>query len=90
MAVLYSPPALADLEALGLKVPTFPFSLRQLIRLAREEHFPEEVINFYKSFPVDEVFEDADDLMARTEQVEIMMHEEADQPFEYWSSSEED
>ena len=76
MIILNSQPTLTDLEALISKVPSFPFSVKQLIRLAREAHFPEEVINFYKTFPKDEVFEDAEDLIARTEQVEMMQHEE--------------
>lgn len=90
MSVLYSPPALSDIEALVARVPSFPFSVKQLLGLAREEHFPEEVINFYKIFPKDEVFEDADDLVTRTEQIELMQHEEASQPRDFWQSFDED
>ncbi len=90
MIVLDSQPRLADIEALIARVPRFPYSVKELINLAREEHFPEEVTNFYKAFPKDEVFEDPEDLAARTEQIEIMEHEEADQPQEVWTSPEED
>ncbi len=79
MILLHSQPTLTDLEALVSKVPSFPFSVKQLLELAREEHFPEEVISFLKTFPKDEVFEDGEDLSARVEQVEMMQHEEVDQ-----------
>ncbi|OVE78973.1 hypothetical protein BVY00_01575 [bacterium G20] len=90
MILLHSQPTLTDLEALAAKVPTFPFSVKQLINLAREEHFPEEVINFYKAFPKDEVFEDIEDLIARTEQVEIMQHDETGQPENFLDAFDED
>lgn len=90
MVLLKSLPSLADIEALVAKVPHFPFSIRELIELAEEEHFPEDVIDFYKTFPDDEVFEDADDLLTRTEQIEIMQHEEAKQPYDLGQVPEED
>ena len=90
MILAHSQPRLSDIEALIVRVPQFPYSVKQLIKLAREEHFPKEVISFYKSFPSDEVFEDSEDLAARTEQIEIMMHEESEQPKEIWSAPEED
>lgn len=90
MILLNSQPTLSDLEALISKVPIFPFSIKQLIELAREEHFSEEVINFYKTFPKDEVFEDAEDLIARTEQVEMMQHEEHEQHENFLDSFDED
>ncbi len=90
MILLHSQPTLTDLEALAAKVPAFAFSVKQLINLAREEHFPEEVINFYKTFPKDEVFEDIEDLIARTEQVEMMQHEEVNQPENFLDTFDED
>lgn len=79
MVLANDQPKLSDIEALIAQVPMFPYSVKQLIELARKEHFPEEVINFYKKFPIDEVFDDAEDLMVRTEQVQMMRHEEAEQ-----------
>lgn len=79
MVLSHNQPSLSDIEALVTQVPLFPYSVKQLIDLAREEHFPEEVINFYKKFPKDEVFDDAEDLMIRTEQVQMMRHEETEQ-----------
>lgn len=90
MILLNSQPTLTDLEALISRVPTFPFSVKQLIHLAREEHFPEEVINFYKTFPKDETFDDAEDLIARTEQVEMMQHEEHEQREIFLDTFDED
>lgn len=82
MILLYNQPTLSDIQALTKRISHFPFSVKQLIQLARQEHFPESVIRFYKTFPPDEIFEDAEDLMARTEQVELMHHAEQDQPSE--------
>lgn len=79
MILLQSQPTLTDLEALIAKVPAFPFSIKQMIKLAFEEHFPEEVISFLKTFPADEIFDDTDDLAARFEQVEMLQHEETHQ-----------
>ena len=91
MILLHNQPALSDIEALVKRVPLFPYSVKQLLKLAQEEHFPESVIRFYKTFPGDEVFEDAEDLMARTEQVELMRDEERQRPLEeFWTTSDED
>ena len=91
MILLHNQPALADIEALVKHVPHFPYSVKQLLKLAQEEHFPESVIRFYKTFPNDEVFEDAEDLMARTEQVELMRDEERQRPLEeFWTTPDED
>lgn len=79
MVLAHNQPRLSDIEALIAQVPQFPYSVKQLIKLAREEHFPEEVIGFYKSFPSDEVFENSEDLATRTEQVEMMRDEEIEQ-----------
>jgi hypothetical protein len=90
MILLDNQPRLSDIQALIARVPQFPYSVKQLIKLAREEHFPEEVVSFYKAFPPDEVFEDPEDLATRTEQIEIMTHEELGQPKEIWNAPEED
>lgn len=88
--LLHSQPTLTDLEALETKVSSFPYSVKQLIELAREEHFPQEVISFLKTFPSDEVFKDADDLAARIEQVEMMQHEEQEQGEKFLDAFDED
>lgn len=90
MIILDNQPRLADIEALIKRVPHFPFSIKQLVELAREEHFTEEVVRFYKSFPPDEVFEDPEDLATRTEQVEMMQHEEKEQKENFLDTFDED
>ena len=90
MILLDNQPRLSDIQALIARVPNFPYSVKQLIKLASEEHFPEEVISFYKSFPSDEVFEDPEDLATRTEQVELMRHEEVGQPEHFLGTFDED
>lgn len=87
--ILDNQPSLADIEALINQVPEFPFSVKRLVKLAREEHFPEEVVRFYEAFPLDEVFEDPEDLVARTEQVEIMRHQEIGQKESFLDSFDE-
>lgn len=89
MVLAHNQPRLSDIEALITRVPQFPYSVKQLIKLAREEHFPEEVISFYKSFPSDEVFEDFEDLATRTEQVEMMRDEEVGQPEHFLDTFDE-
>lgn len=90
MVLAHNQPRLSDIEALIAQVPQFPYSMKQLIKLAHEEHFPEEVISFYKSFPSDEVFEDPEDLATRTEQVEMMRDEEVGQPEHFLDTFDED
>ena len=88
MRVLKDQPSLSELMTLIDKVPKYPISVKQLIDLATLKKTSKKVIDFYKTFPENEVFEDEEDLVARTEQVELM-HEE-DQPKESLVSSEED
>jgi hypothetical protein len=59
-----------------------------LTNLASKKHSPKAVIDFYKTFPQDEVFEDKDDLISRTDSVEIMHHQTA--PQEEMHTPEED
>lgn len=90
MVLSHNQPSLSDIEALVAQVPMFPYSVKQLIELAHEEHFPDEVVNFYKKFPKDEIFEDADDLIARTEHIQIMRHEEVNQSGRFLDDFDED
>lgn len=90
MYLAYSQPSLADLEALIARVPRFPFSVKKLIKLAREDHFPEEVIKFLKAFHAEEEFEDHDDMSTRFENVQFMEHEAAAMPPELIERRQED
>ena len=89
MILLAKQPRLTDVRGLASKVANFPISAKQLVELATDERFPKEVIDFYRAFPKNEVFQTEEDLLARTEQLEIM-HSEADQPAEIFTSAEED
>ncbi len=90
MVLSHNQPSLSDIERLIAQVPLFPYFVKQLIELAHEEHFPDEVVNFYKKFPKDEIFEDAEDLMVRTEQVQMIRHEEVDQSGHFLDEFDED
>jgi hypothetical protein len=88
MILLEVEPTLTDLHELIEIVPKYPITVRQLTNLTAQKHSPKAVIDFYKTFPQDEIFEDKDDLIARTENVEIMHHQTA--PQEDMHTPEED
>lgn len=88
MIILQDLPALSDLHRLIKSVDRYPITARKLVETAENEHYPLSVVGFYKSFPEDEVFEDAEDLWARTDQVEMLHHENA--PAEVMFDSEQD
>jgi hypothetical protein len=71
-----------DLEHLLSAVPRYPISVKNLVSIASHKKMPSEVINFYSAFPDSIVFDDEDDMLARTEQVSLLRHEEEDQPSE--------
>lgn len=81
-------PSLTDLHSLITKVPGFPITVKQLVELAKKKTAPKAVVDFYKAFPEDEIFEDKDDLISRTESVEILRHQTA--PREEMHAPEED
>lgn len=65
---------------LASDVPRYPISVKGLINLANRKKLPADVIDFYRAFPDTAVFDDADDVVARTEQVSILRNEK--QPLE--------
>ena len=81
-------PLLTDLHGVIDAVPRFPITVRQLVELARRKNAPGAAVDFYKSFPDDGVFEDKDDLLSRTESIEILRHQSA--PREEMRAPEED
>lgn len=85
---LMDQPLLTDLHSLISKVPVYPISAKQLIDLASQKRVPKPVIDFYKAFPPDEVFEDKEDLLSRTEHVEMLHHQAS--PKEEMHAPEED
>ena len=66
---------LTDIHSLIKHVPSYPISVARLLELARKRRVNTEVISFYKAFPENVVFEDKDDLDAKTEAVQIMQSE---------------
>lgn len=86
--LLEDQPSLTDLHALITKVPSYPISVKQLIDLANKSRTPKPVVDFYSAFPADEVFEDKEDLLDRTESVEMLRHQTA--PKEEMYAPEED
>ena len=76
-------PRLNELHAIIAKVPAYPITAGQLAELAEREHAHDSVINFYRSFALDEIFDNQEDLLARSEHIEIMHRE--DQPMEVLS-----
>ncbi|MDB5160749.1 MAG: hypothetical protein JWO96_129 [Candidatus Saccharibacteria bacterium] len=75
MILLATHPQLSDLHRLIDEIPRYPISAHKLRVVARRKKFAPEVIDFYKLFPGDQVFKNKDDIIARTEVVEIMQTE---------------
>lgn len=63
---------LTDIQSLIDKIPSYPISVKRLLELARQSRINKEVIRFYKAFPESAIFTDKDDMVARTEAIEIM------------------
>lgn len=87
MILLEEQPTLTDLHSLISKVPAFPINTHDLVELASKYRFPKTVIDFYKAFKPDQVFQDRDDLATKTESLEILHHETA--PMEEMRASED-
>ncbi len=88
MILLEDEPTLTDLHRLIGQVPSYPIAVKQLVDLALSNHAPKPVIEFYKSFPGDEIFSDKDDLMVTTDNVEMLRHQTA--PAEEMFAPEDD
>lgn len=68
-------------------VRSYPVSVKQLLELAADTKASKEIKDFYGSFPDDQTFDDQEDLLARSEQVEILRS--MDMPQEVERSTEE-
>ena len=86
--LLEEQPSITDLYTLINKVPKFPISVKKLTDIAKKEKTPKAVVDFYRAFPEDGVFDDKDDLISRTESIEILHHQTA--PQEEMHAPEED
>lgn len=88
MILLEDEPTLTDLHRLINQVNSYPVAVNQLVNLALSKHASKPVIDFYKSFPEDEIFADKDDLLATTDNVEMLRHQSA--PAEQMYAPEDD
>jgi len=76
MIMLAAQPSLNELYGFINKVPRYPLSIQRLLKLAADTGASKEVVNFYRIFAKDQVFDNEDDLAGRTEQIQIMRREE--------------
>jgi hypothetical protein len=81
LAIHSSQPKLNDLQDLISQIPKYPISVHRLLELAARKRAKKAVISFYSNFPDDQVVDDEDDITARTEQVEILQHENPPEEF---------
>jgi len=63
---------LTDIHSLIEQIQSYPVTIKRLLETARQNRVSKEVISFYKSFPESAVFTDKEDILARTEAIEIM------------------
>jgi hypothetical protein len=82
-------PALNDLYQLIDKVPEFPLSNRQLVDFASKARAPKLVVDFYRTFDDNRVYDSREELANISEQVDIMRQEEAGMPREIEPGPEE-
>jgi hypothetical protein len=75
-------PTLSELQRLIDKVPRYPLSISQLLKIAKEKGASSQVRHFYQKFANDRVFTSRKDLLNITEQVEIMRSSRRDMPLE--------
>ncbi len=80
--LLDTQPTLTDLRELVELVDHYPVRVEELLELARRHNFPPEIIKFYASFAPGHIFADRDELVAETEQIEVLEHEMVDEPAE--------
>ena len=81
-------PHINDLLSFIKKVPHYPISAPEVTRIAKDKGADKDVIEFYGSFPDRAVFSDKEDLVVRTESLEILSRD--DQPQEFFNAPEED
>jgi hypothetical protein len=87
MLMLAAQPSLNELYNFIQKVPKYPLSVQRLLKLASDTGASKDVVNFYRCFAKDQVFDNEEDLAGRTEQIEIMRRE--DMPEEQQIAPEE-
>jgi hypothetical protein len=76
-------PTLNELQRLIDKVPRYPLSIGQLLKIASENGASRQVRYFYQKFAKDRTFDSREDLLGTTEQIEIMRREGHSMPIEF-------
>lgn len=89
MQILEEQPQLAKLHALVGRVRNYPITAAHVVNLAVRTHASQDVVEFYKAFPPDEIFSNRDDLLTRSEQVELFEEQLEDEPEEFFRSSQD-
>jgi hypothetical protein len=71
---------LNHLSDLICQVDLYPVSRDELLRIARENGFPEEVVAFLSLFGKEITFVDPDDFLAQAEELELLVYDEREMP----------
>lgn len=82
-------PTIEELNEFIDSVSAYPVKADELAQLAIAEGAGRRIIDFYRSFPRDQVFRDQADLSGRSEQIQVLSTEESDQPWETLRSPQE-
>lgn len=82
-------PSIEELYVFIDSIPAYPVKAGDLIQLAIAEGAGRRIVDFYRSFPRDQVFFSHEDLAGRSEQIQILSTEESDQPWEIQRSPQE-
>ena len=82
-------PRLDELYGFIDRVKEYPMPVDRLVNIARRSGAPSDIVGFYKSFDPAVVFANKEELVSRSEQVDIMREESADMPQEQERSPEE-
>ncbi len=73
---------LAGINAVLATIKRYPITSSEMAAQARRLHSPKNVVQFFESIPGDTEFQDRIEIMRRSEEAEVIMEEEADQPAE--------
>lgn len=71
-----------DILTLGLRIADFPSTRSEIVRIARKWNTPEEVIEFMRLFPSDQLFNSRTDLVARYESLAGVIRQQWETPHE--------
>ena len=66
------PQNLDSLHQFIQRVKQYPVTAREIVELAIKEQVDPMIVNFYRAFHEDEAFQTQDDLIVRSEQIQLM------------------